>query len=414
MTSSPIEHRYLRSAIEFAIEVARVGQRTRPHLNFPAELRPMLRQQRIPSAALGKLRRAIEASGEFRSALGLAATPELVDEIGILWLTQPEGWEEAALKLAHNADQRVSEREEANELRREQKRREAAEQAAVRARSEVVAATVRVNELEMAVAELSSGHAEAQAEVERLRAELQAARTEARNERDRTAAARTEVTRLGASLDSERKGRAELESVRDQALVSRNQHSEEVQGLREALKLARALAGHLAELIPENSTRDTGGSPGAPEPMRVPLALPGGVLGDSDLATDHLLRSGALVMVDGYNVAKLVWPAHALIEQRRRLINSVEAAAQRSGAEILIVFDGADVVGAHASKRRLIRVIYSSEGSIADDLIRSEVRRTPTQRPVVVITNDAEIIRDVRAMGANTVTSEAFAAWCRN
>jgi predicted RNA-binding protein with PIN domain len=414
MTSHSIEHRYLRSAIEFAVEVARVGQRTRPPLNFPVELRPMLRQQRIPSAALGKLRRAIEASREFHSALGLAATPELVDEIGILWLTQPEGWEETALELVHTADQRVAEREEANELRREHKRREAAELAAVRARSEVVAAMARVSELETAAAEMSSRFGEVQAELERVRAELHAARTEARHERDRAAAARAEATRLATSLSKEQDQRAQVESARDHAVASRNQNSAEAQGLRDALKMAHALVAHLAELAPEGTSGGVSGSMRPAEVGRIPIALPGGVLGDSDLATDHLLRSGALVMVDGYNVSKLVWPAHALIEQRRRLIDSVEAAAQRSGAEILIVFDGADVVGAHAPKRRLIRVVYSSEGSIADDLIRSEVRRTPVQRPVVVITNDAEIIRDVRAMGANTVSSEAFAAWCRN
>jgi predicted RNA-binding protein with PIN domain len=109
----------------------------------------------------------------------------------------------------------------------------------------------------------------------------------------------------------------------------------------------------------------------------------------------------------------LLWSAEELIDQRERLIALVEAAAQRSGAEILIVFDGADVVGAHASRRRMIRVIYSTEGALADDLIRDEVKRTPSDRAIVVVTNDAEVIKDVRAMGANTVASERFAKWCR-
>jgi len=47
---------------------------------------------------------------------------------------------------------------------------------------------------------------------------------------------------------------------------------------------------------------------------------------------------------------------------------------------------------------------------IADDVIRDEVRRLPAGRAVVVVTNDAEIIADVRALGANTLPSNALLA----
>jgi len=114
MPAAEIEHRYLRSAIEFAVEMARLGQRSRPALVFPPELKPVLQQKRVPTAALGRLRRAIEAAPEFRQVLGVAATPELVDEIGRLWLTQPEGWQDAALELVTAADAAVAQRAEAN------------------------------------------------------------------------------------------------------------------------------------------------------------------------------------------------------------------------------------------------------------------------------------------------------------
>jgi len=77
---------------------------------------------------------------------------------------------------------------------------------------------------------------------------------------------------------------------------------------------------------------------------------------------------------------------------------------------VTVVFDGASVVGAHSARRRLVRVVYSPEGTIADDVIRDEVRRLPTSRAVVVVTNDAEIVRDVRAEGANTVRSDDLLA----
>ena len=56
------------------------------------------------------------------------------------------------------------------------------------------------------------------------------------------------------------------------------------------------------------------------------------------------------------------------------------------------------------------RVVYSPPGVIADDLIRAEVRATPLERPVVVVTNDQAIRRDVAAMGANWISSDSLLA----
>ena len=55
-----------------------------------------------------------------------------------------------------------------------------------------------------------------------------------------------------------------------------------------------------------------------------------------------------------------------------------------------------------------MRVTYSPEGVIADDTIRAEVAALPDDVPVVVVTNDQAVITDVRAMGANPVSSDRF------
>jgi predicted RNA-binding protein with PIN domain len=122
------------------------------------------------------------------------------------------------------------------------------------------------------------------------------------------------------------------------------------------------------------------------------------------------LRSDAAILVDGYNVTKLAWANRSLEDQRTRLLDATENVARRFGSDITVVFDGAAVVGAHATRRRLVRVAYSPAGVIADDVIRDEVRRLPVSRPVVVVTNDAEIVGDVKALGANVVPSNAFIA----
>ena len=119
------------------------------------------------------------------------------------------------------------------------------------------------------------------------------------------------------------------------------------------------------------------------------------------------------MIVDGYNVAKLGWPELELAVQRRVLLDAVENLARRLGCDITVVFDGAGVVGAASDQRRLTRVVFSPEGVIADDVIRAEVARLPATRHVVVVTNDAEIVRDVRAKGANTVSSDRFLVQAR-
>jgi predicted RNA-binding protein with PIN domain len=142
----------------------------------------------------------------------------------------------------------------------------------------------------------------------------------------------------------------------------------------------------------------------------VPIALPGGVISTSAAAAQHLVEAGAAILVDGYNVAKLVWPDRTLEQQRDALIARTENLAQRHGATITVVFDGSSIVGAHAPQRRMIRVVYSPAGTSADDVIRAEVAHLPPDQSVVVVTNDREIADDVKVLGANVVPSNAFIA----
>ena len=146
--------------------------------------------------------------------------------------------------------------------------------------------------------------------------------------------------------------------------------------------------------------------------VRKPIAIPGGVYGDSLAAANHLVRTpDAVILVDGYNVAKLGWPTMELLDQRELCIEMLEDLARRLGVDLRVVFDGADVVGASA-RRRLIRVQYSPPGVSADDVIRAEVRALPITTPVVVVTNDQAIIADVRGAGANPVSSDMLLVAC--
>lgn len=408
-----LEHRHLRGALEFALSRAEADRRARPPIPPPAALKPYLATTRVPTGKLGGLRRVVEGDPAFRervaSALddGSPAAAE-VGPIGMLWLQRPEGWLEELSTLVREAEQaeldRQREADHQAALARERRRREAAEEHLARERAQ---STVLTDRAERAVAELDQVRIELEqtaAERDELRAELAAARTEIRHANDRTAGALARIARLEGDRDDASARATAAEDSRDAVLAARAATGDDLAQLAEAATTAQRLAAQLASLaLPADPSTDPARRGG-----RVPVRLPGGVVGDSEAAAEHLLRSGAAIVVDGYNVAMLGWPGLALAEQRRALVEMSENLARRWAADITVVFDGAEVVGAAADGRRVVRVVFSPPDVIADDVIRAEVERLPLDRQVVVVTNDAEIVRDVKAMGANPLSSDWY------
>ncbi len=409
MDATELEHAHLRSALEFAVAIAAEGSKRRPPLSFPDGLRPYLRAPRLNAAALGPVRRAIEGDDDFRAKLGIAAVPELVDGVGRLWLQRPPGWEDRVRALLAEADAARAAGEAENEARRERKRREAAEQVAARTRAELVGVHDRLasvmaelDHLRATVTKLEDLNAE-------VRADLVDARNELRHANDRITAAAARAARAVSERDEARTELRASLAVRDEVLRRRTEAVVEAAALAEAAAAARDLAVQL-----ENLASPVEPTTGRRERMRrQAIAIPGSVAGDPQSTARFLLRSGASVLVDGYNVAILGWPDLALADQRRVLLDTAENAAKRFGSDITVVFDGADVVGATADHRRVVRVVFSPDDVIADDVIRAEVARLPSSRPVVVVTDDAAIVADVRQMGANTVSSGSFLAVTR-
>lgn len=411
---SEVEHRHLRSALEFAVLIASEGQKRRPPLDFPNELKPFLSKQRIPAGSLGRVRRIIETDDRFRSAISAGALPELVDEIGRLWLAGHSGWEERVLAILEAEAAEAETHDLQRDLKRAEKRRSAAEQAAARVQAEVL---VRDQTIAAQLTELDELRADVTKATEALteaRTELIDTRNELRHARDREAAAvaRADAATRGSGTAAvappERAtGRVDRRSAAEvrEAAAARERAAE-------ALDASRAFVAEMERLlgVDESSVgADTSTSP-APRRVRTPIGLPGGVIATSAQAAEHLVRADALILVDGYNVAKLGWPGRSLAEQRDALVTRSENLARRHGADVAIVFDGDSVVGAHADRRRSVRVVFSPTGVTADDVIREEVARLPIDRAVVVVTNDREIVADVRRDGANVLPSNAFLA----
>jgi predicted RNA-binding protein with PIN domain len=290
-------------------------------------------------------------------------------------------------------------------LRREEKRRRAAEQVAVRLRADIAGREASIDALRAELDGLRADVVKAEDEVAELRAELVDLRIEARHARDREAAA---TARLDAALATPSMPDGDADRRVEESVPGVN--GTEVNGVdpgavAELARATRELAGRLEALLPSEAP-----PPSPRAEARRPLRLPGGVIASSAEAAEFLLRSDAVVLVDGYNVAKLAWPSRPLDAQRTQLLDALENLARRFGSDLTVVFDGASVVGAHTTRRRLVRVVWSPEGVIADDVIRDEVRRLPNARAVVVVTDDAEIVTDVKALGANVVPSNSLLA----
>lgn len=438
----------LRPALEVAFAVAVAGSRLRPPVAAPSSLKRFLKFQKLPGSALSVVRRAVEEDPVFRARAANVASVDLAGEIGSRWLLRAEGWESEVAELV--ASVTAEDENEAAERadRAATRQRDAAEHAAVKARAAVAAAKealAREHERRTAAEHKA---ADAVRHAEELERQLADNRLEARKAKDQADAARATVGDLRDQLDNAQRRVRELEERLDHAIAARVEAEERSPGapigspagveaagpsfdhpaVAEALASLTGAAGGLRELAGaleatarafgvgsamSAGVRGSGRGRSRIEPRRVPLAVPGGLLGDSSEVALHLVKQpDVTLIVDGYNVAKLGWPGADLADQRARLLDGLEDLVRRIGVRTVVVFDGADV-SCPPTGRRLLRVRFTPAGVIADDEIRELAASLPSVQPVVVATNDQEVVRGVRSSGANVITSEQLLAITR-
>ena len=405
--SADVPDEALRSALEFAVGIAAAGAKLRPPLAFPAELKRFLRFHKLPPTALSQVRAAIDGDEDFRKRLASVATTELMDEVGVLWLIRPDGWEQSVADLL--PEQVV---DDAAALRREERRRVAAQEAAARARAEMLGLAGELERERAAKAVLTS-------EGDRLRSELEDLRQRLRETQRAEHATAQALAKAEGELDDLRRNAAVPVPTPEPAppvldtTAAKGLLEDAVSASTDVVRMLTEALGELAAVGVEATADEL--PPGRPtRARRKPMRLPGGVIAGTIEASEFLLRvKGAERLIDGYNVAKLGWPALELDQQREQCMAAVENMAKRWNMPITIVFDGASVEGAHATVRRKVRIVYSAAGVSADDVLRAEVAATDVAKPVVVVTNDRAIITDVVAAGANTVSSDNFLALLR-
>lgn len=116
--------------------------------------------------------------------------------------------------------------------------------------------------------------------------------------------------------------------------------------------------------------------------------------------------------VDGYNVIRWgdAFAGGTLRDQRERLLRFIETRRPQGASSnaVTVVFDGRSDVSSPAWTGPT-RVIFS-HGKDADGVIKARVDDLANPSEAVVVTDDREIQRWVRAAGAKVLSCEAFLA----
>jgi predicted RNA-binding protein with PIN domain len=431
--------------------VAREGERATPTVPAPTQLRRYLNFARLPEPALVVARRVLDDDPDFRERVARSTGEVVVGRAGWLFLDRPGGWlEELDELLQQAAAAELAAKSERHE-RGAQRKLAGAEAALARAEAVTQAATSDLAVARAEVAGEREAHrataarlARAEAEVDRLQrertdlirrlksteasaveraAELRATRHELRMAQAELAQAGLASGDAGPAADPNDASVAPAAPAApappaapagiDRALVA------------ELLDEARSAIGRLDGAFERFVDRASLGPPppeaAAPPPpavpagtgerreRRSPLPLPPATFDDSVEAAEHLVRAtGALVLVDGYNISHARWHGRPPAEQRERLLAACDELHARLGTEVEVVFDGVGDDAEPPPLRTGARHRFTPAGTEADDAILAIVDDEPASRPVVVVSSDRRVRDGARARGANLLGAQQF------
>ena len=207
----------------------------------------------------------------------------------------------------------------------------------------------------------------------------------------------------GRAVERERRRRdAEVAGLRNELAALRREEEErrKARRRREAAREQRQAAETTADAgRAEAAARTSGITPGRP------TSLPPDVVAGTTEAAELLLHRDRRVLVDGYNVTLQHRGALDIEQQRAWLIQTLGNAAAARGIRPIVVFDG-ERPGGFRTPGRDVQVRFTAEGITADDELVLDVEAT--DEPVVVVTDDRELIGRVKAAGADVVGTISF------
>jgi predicted RNA-binding protein with PIN domain len=351
--------------------------------------------------------------GELGAAVVEGTWPAAADPVevaALAYLARPAGWlelvEAAGEALRAEADSAV-----VAELVRD------AEQRAARAEHDRAVARVEADKLRDELARVREELGQLREDARVLGRSLREAQAREKKAGDLLATERGRVARAAADHDAElrrlraRLAEAEAASASARQAAKDNRAADDarlwllLETIGQAAKgLRRELALEPSDRLPADIVADEFGQ--RPETAGARARAQGA---DDPARLDQLLALPRVhLVVDGYNVTKRGFGEVSLEQQRNRLVRGLGGIAAQSGAEVTVVFDGAERVHGLPPAPRGVRVLFSRKGETADELIRRLVRAEPSGRPIVVVSSDREVADGVRRHGAYPLASDAL------
>jgi predicted RNA-binding protein with PIN domain len=351
---------------------------------------------------------------ELARTLDEGVTPPAVDPVDLAaaaYLLRPQGWLGVVSSASEAAESERGSARSGESTRRVERLRRQLESAADELREVRRRHRDQLTQLKAENADLRRRLGEAR---HRVRSAEQAADRAAVEVQETRASALTQAADQDAEL---RRLRARVEALeREASAVRRAERIDRGTGTMRArllldtlLETAQGLRRELALPAYDGSPADAVEALTAEHGSRA-LSGQASMASDDPALLDQLLALPRVhLVIDGYNVTKTAWPDLSLERQRDRLLGGLAPLAARSGAEVTVVFDAADSTERPVVNRpRGVRVLYSQPGVIADDVIRDLVAAEPRGRPVVVVSSDQEVARDVTRAGARVAAAGAL------
>ena len=340
-----------------------------------------------------------------------------------LYAARPKGWTFGLGIALAAADRDRTDQEREDDAKAWEVRLATVEEArrrAEQARDDAVSASVRLD------AELRDERAARRAKEESADQEVQAAE-QRRHDAEMLAeqsvgSAQAAEARLAREADRAREAEHELRLARrelDARVAAEAERPEplgrhDLETLTTAAGAARQLATSLDDLTRRaradaTPSIDAFAGPDASTPKRTRVPCPPGMRADTPEALDTMLRTrGVVLIVDGYNVSMAEWSDASPTDQRARLLAALERLHLRVRCDVLVVFDGADVVGGSPPTRAGVHVVFSAEGEEADPVIVREVIARPKRVPVIVASSDGWVRDHAEAEGATAVPASVL------
>ena len=358
--------------------------------------------------------RVIVEGGELAGAVAEGVRPAAADPVevaAVAYLARPAGWLELVEATIDTVRAEAESAAVADLIRDVESR-------AARAEHDRAVARVEADKLRDELAKLRDETAGMRDELRRLARQVRELQMREKKATDMLAAEKGRAARTASDHDAElRRLRARLAEAESAAGAARQtaKDARQVDDARlwllletigqAAVGLRRELALEPADQLPADFVADAA----ADRPDAVLPARNRALDANDPARLDHLLHLPKVhLVVDGYNVTKRGFGEISLEQQRSRLVTGLGGLSAQTGAEITVVFDGAERVHGLPPTPRGVRVLFSRKGETADELIRRLVRAEPSGRPVVVISSDREVADGVRRHGAYPLGSDAL------